>query len=63
MKHARDLLSKARHDLSHAAGGTTSPAAPAFRDIDGTEQDDMTGAEQFDSLEGPTDAELAEQAA
>jgi WhiB family redox-sensing transcriptional regulator len=66
VKHTRDLLGQARHELHQATGGMTTsalPPAPEPHDLDDAELDDMTtGAETFDALEGPTDAELAEQA-
>ncbi|MEE4543981.1 WhiB family transcriptional regulator [Streptomyces sp. V4-01] len=65
VKHCRDLMGTARHELHQATGGmipSTPPSAPEHHDQDDTELDDMTtGAEEFDALEGPTDAELAEQ--
>jgi WhiB family redox-sensing transcriptional regulator len=61
-KHARDLLSQARHELQQtddAPGLITSAGPQQNREAD---LDDVTGADEFDALEGPTDAELAEQA-
>lgn len=66
VKHSRDLLSKARHELHLATGGAIPDTLPSPepQEMDEAMLDDMTtGAEQFDALEGPTDAELAEQAA
>ncbi|MEC3997193.1 WhiB family transcriptional regulator [Actinacidiphila sp. DG2A-62] len=64
VKHARDMLGTARHRLleegilADTLSGMDDP-----EDLGGTNPDDMTtGAEEFDALQGPTDAELAEQA-
>jgi hypothetical protein len=65
VKHSRDLLGRARHELHQATGGAIPAMLPAPEPQDTYEDDvnDMTaGAEEFDALEGPTDAELAEQA-
>ncbi|WP_225847243.1 WhiB family transcriptional regulator [Streptomyces sp. HPF1205] len=67
VKHTRDLMSKARHDL-HQAGiplpTTALPVAEPLDHDDDADLDDMTtGAQEFDALDGPTDAELAEEAA
>lgn len=67
VKHTRDLMGKARHDLRHAGIPLPSAALPALESLDRDDDaglDDMTtGAEQFASLEGPSDAELAEEGA
>jgi WhiB family redox-sensing transcriptional regulator len=65
VKHSRDLMGRARHELHQATGGAIPAALPAPEPQDPCtdELDDMTtGAEEFDALDGPTDAELAEQA-
>jgi len=66
VKHSRDMIGKARHELHQATGGAIPATLPAPQPQnshqDEAELDDMTtGAEEFDALEGPTDAELAEQ--
>lgn len=65
VKHSRDLLGRARHELHQATGGAIPATLPA-PEPQNTYEDDVndmtTGAEEFDALEGPTDAELAEQA-
>lgn len=64
VKHSRDMLGKARHELHQATGGSVPAAlgSPESQDVFDDALDDMTtGAEEFDALDGPDDAELAEQ--